>query len=322
MATCIRPEADVPVASAVRHFLLDRLAAFDQTASLLSEADRGTVIDAVHDSRVICRQIISVIDAFTPYLRAKRLQAIKRRIRRINGYLGPLRDLDILLSRHELDACLRERLEIKREKALSTLLEVCSGSELHESVDSLIRPLQLPDADMKLSPADVTAKGRVQMRLLGQVVPEVLYRLAVDITAYQTILRQSDSPVLQPMPLLFWQDLSLPAPDMLHRLRISCKRFRYTLTMLRPLFGEQSDPFIEAFKELQDILGHLHDEQMLARTIAGKKKTAANGISDTAVWASIQATYFKILDEFFILWPQRDLTWFHHQIQALLDTIM
>ncbi len=45
----------------------------------------------------------------------------------------------------------------------------------------------------------------------------------------------------------------------LHDMRIACKRLRYLLEIFSVAFTEDLDPIIDQVKELQDILGDIHD---------------------------------------------------------------
>lgn len=47
--------------------------------------------------------------------------------------------------------------------------------------------------------------------------------------------------------------------DLLHQLRISAKRLRYTLELFRDVFGETGERNIERIRRMQDVLGQLHD---------------------------------------------------------------
>lgn len=45
----------------------------------------------------------------------------------------------------------------------------------------------------------------------------------------------------------------------LHDMRIACKRLRYLLEIFGPAFDTDLAPYIDAVKELQDVLGDIHD---------------------------------------------------------------
>jgi hypothetical protein len=48
----------------------------------------------------------------------------------------------------------------------------------------------------------------------------------------------------------------------LHNLRIATKRLRYTLELFRAVFAETGEGLIERVKELQELLGQLHDHDV------------------------------------------------------------
>jgi hypothetical protein len=50
--------------------------------------------------------------------------------------------------------------------------------------------------------------------------------------------------------------------EALHNLRISAKRLRYTLELFRAVFGETGEQEIERVREIQELLGQLHDHDV------------------------------------------------------------
>lgn len=49
----------------------------------------------------------------------------------------------------------------------------------------------------------------------------------------------------------------------LHRMRIAAKRLRYTLELFEPVVGKSLSEAIEAMKEVQELLGSIHDLDVL-----------------------------------------------------------
>jgi len=60
-----------------------------------------------------------------------------------------------------------------------------------------------------------------------------------------------------------------PSGDLesLHDLRKRCKGARYALANLRPLLGDHGEAWLDRFRQVQDLLGELHDLQVLQRAI-------------------------------------------------------
>ena len=50
--------------------------------------------------------------------------------------------------------------------------------------------------------------------------------------------------------------------ELLHQLRISAKRLRYTLELFRDEFGETGERNIERVRQVQDVLGRFHDHDV------------------------------------------------------------
>ena len=50
--------------------------------------------------------------------------------------------------------------------------------------------------------------------------------------------------------------------EALHNLRIAAKRLRYTLELFRAVFGDDGERQIERVKEMQELLGQIHDHDV------------------------------------------------------------
>ena len=57
-------------------------------------------------------------------------------------------------------------------------------------------------------------------------------------------------------------------PDELHDLRIAAKRVRYILEAAEPVFGEPAKRGVKTMKQLQDLLGEIHDCEELLPLVA------------------------------------------------------
>lgn len=122
--------------------------------------------------------------------------------------------------------------------------------------------------------------------------------------------------------------------EALHDMRIAAKRLRYILEIAHPCFGEYARTAVKSIKELQDLLGEIHDcdvqgeevRELLDRLIAedaGALAQAAAGTADVdpaalreapnraryaglvALLVHLQARRQVLFDAFLVLW--RDL---------------
>jgi CHAD domain-containing protein len=66
------------------------------------------------------------------------------------------------------------------------------------------------------------------------------------------------------------------SPDELHQFRIKTKRFRYTLELFLPAYGTRLDQELEPVRELQKVLGKLHDYHIIEQMLEGHKTLQTN----------------------------------------------
>ena len=64
--------------------------------------------------------------------------------------------------------------------------------------------------------------------------------------------------------------------DELHQFRIRTKRFRYTLELFVPAYGDRLDPELEPVRELQKVLGKIHDYHVIEQMLEGQKALQTN----------------------------------------------
>lgn len=65
------------------------------------------------------------------------------------------------------------------------------------------------------------------------------------------------------------------SPEELHKFRIKTKRFRYTAELFRPVYGDALAHELEPVKEIQTVLGKLHDYHIIAETLEGTRDAQA-----------------------------------------------
>jgi CHAD domain-containing protein len=61
------------------------------------------------------------------------------------------------------------------------------------------------------------------------------------------------------------------SPDELHQFRIKTKRFRYSLELFLPAYGTRLGQELEPVRELQKVLGRLHDYHIIEQMLEGRK---------------------------------------------------
>ena len=86
------------------------------------------------------------------------------------------------------------------------------------------------------------------------------------------------------------------SPTEMHEFRIKTKRFRYTLELVRPVYGGVLEQELEPVRQLQSVLGKLHDYHIIAGMLD----------DDPPLQAKLQRRTKKKLKEFHEQWAEFD----------------
>ena len=76
-------------------------------------------------------------------------------------------------------------------------------------------------------------------------------------------------------------------PERLHAVRIALKKMRYAVELSAEIAGQRSTPELRTLKRGQDILGRLHDLQVLIDRV--RQLQASLTPPDIAVWRELDA---------------------------------
>jgi CHAD domain-containing protein len=208
----------------------------------------------LHDMRVAIRRLRAAMKVFGEYLPA-RTAALRGELSWVASALGEVRDLDVQLE--QLDAwerelpevdsraldALRGKLEDGRSEARARLLEVLDSPRYGRLGRGF-------GAFLRRGPLRRGPSVRLPALLVGPDLIEDRYR---KVRKAGIRARKSST------------------NEKLHRLRIRCKRLRYTLEFLAPLYGEVAEPAIRALVKVQDLLGE-HQDAVVA---IGRLRTLA-----------------------------------------------
>jgi CHAD domain-containing protein len=204
----------------------------------LEEVRSAPDADAVHDLRVAlrrCRSLAAVMEEVDPDPAWPEMRKLGRKLFR---QLGELRDTQVL---EELVGKLGSENDAVRERLLTYL-----GKFEAEEKDAGLRAAGKFDA-----------KGwRSYERVLGHRARVVAPNsLAAKSLALERMLAAKE---------MHLRALRTEKPEPWHELRIVVKRFRYTVESLLP---ELYESWGEKLKRVQDLLGEVHDLDVLAETI-------------------------------------------------------
>jgi CHAD domain-containing protein len=201
--------------------------------------------ETVHDARVASRRLRSALLLLAEVEGSKKLRRRARQIRDITRTLGTLRDTDVqlLFVAHRLQEainpqdhragllCLQAWLERKRHRRFRRVRRSLTRLRRQKTLKKL-------QAAWEDAPAAPTAEEKVLLR--EQLSPLLLARLGGVMGQLAILEHPEDAAAL-------------------HSLRIALKQLRYTLEILAPLFATELAAVLAVVKDLQTLLGDIHD---------------------------------------------------------------
>jgi CHAD domain-containing protein len=208
----------------------------------------------LHDFRVAVRRTRSALGQVEGVFPPQVVSHFAHEFRWLGSKTGPTRDLDVYLQRipayrsalpHSADRDLEPLVRLLNEKRSAEhgqLLRCLRSERFQRLVDDWRSFLE--------GPQTLDAGSPNGFRPILELASERIAR------AFARVLLKGE--VVTP---------DSPA-EALHRLRISCKKLRYLITLFRSLFpAKRLDPIIVELKRLQDHLGEFNDLQVQQETL-------------------------------------------------------
>ena len=208
----------------------------------------------LHQHRVAARRTRAFLRATRPYVDPAWRRSVDKPLAELSRTTGPARDLDVLIEH--------------------------------------VRPLASAVADAERAGGDalvsllVEARERVQADLLAALDDESYRVLLARLQLPPRLRRNAEAIPLDRVAREEFDRLTRsvsrlgkrPGPDQVHSLRISLKRARYAAELAAPA-GRKGRRFLEAARELQELLGEYQDavvaERLLRETAVGNTATSA-----------------------------------------------
>jgi triphosphatase len=195
----------------------------------------------VHDMRVATRRLRAALTLFEAVLPA-RSRWLRKELGWIAGYLGVVRDLDVQLEQVRGWAA----GEAANAEALGQLVRIIERRR-REARRKLIRALDsLRFQRLVRGGAQMLLKGPLQ-RNPGARAPVLAVAPELIGNLFRKVRKVGDG-----------LDSSSDA-ELLHRLRIRCKRLRYALEFVGPIYGKAIRSYIKRVVAVQEVLGDHQD---------------------------------------------------------------
>ena len=218
--------------------------------SRMAPAARAGDVTSVHQARVATRRLR---EALPVVVRGSRLRKHRRWVRRLTRALGAVRELDVaLLTLDEFT----DTPDVPRAGVLA-LRQIIRQERTRMQVN-VRRTIDRTRLDKLTEKLVAAARKRDKEAPRRSVEPK---RLA---SARQRVARRGER-----LRVTIENAAAIYLPDRLHEVRIAAKKLRYAMEIVRDLTGSRANARIAALKRAQDLLGRIHDlEVLIARTRA------------------------------------------------------
>lgn len=238
----------------------------DRLREHLEGACTGEHVEDIHQVRVSCRRLRAVLRLFEDCFDRKLIRRWRREIKRVLKRLSEARDRDVQIEflRGVLDQIPtadkkirpgiqrielrwkqeREDLQPRVVQAIHRFDERGILQDIHMETERIL--YEIRDCDLSETSLSVVERAAGQIRLRME-----------DLQGRGSCLDNAE-------------DI-----EGHHAMRISAKRLRYTLEISAPAFEDRLKPCIKTLKQLQTMLGDLHDCDMWVEWIAafGEEET-------------------------------------------------
>lgn len=197
---------------------------------------------SVHQARVATRRLREALPVLRASLNEDTLGRAERQVRKMTRALGPVRELDVALA--HLDELAAHHAVPAR--ALSRLRHALAREQFARRRELLaaITPSKMERLRQRLG----RAGDRDPLPRTGGAVDE----------ARAQVVRRAGR-----LAFMIERAGGLYLPDRLHAVRIAAKKLRYALEIQRELQRSRSTARILQLKRLQDLLGRMHDFEVL-----------------------------------------------------------
>ncbi len=226
-------------------------------------------VECVHRARVASRRLRAGLRMFQAYLTPKAYARWRKHVRRITSGLGDARDKDV-----QIEFLCRVLCEMNEASLFPGVARLLAQLEKHRE---------------RLQPKVVKAVARIERSgVLDEMqasVKEVqdTYGEAKPSPRSAAVFREAEQRINTQLDELFSHENGLADPLATaahHAMRIAAKRLRYTLEIVKSPYQGTLDEMIEVTKQVQTLLGDIHDCDIWAERLAAFAQQQRNRVVD------------------------------------------
>ncbi|QLH74698.1 MAG: CHAD domain-containing protein [Methanomassiliicoccales archaeon] len=245
----------------------------------LRGASKDADIEFVHRSRVASRRLRASLGTFYDCLPKDKRKVWMRTVKGVTRSLGEARDLDVQI-----------------EFLMSYISKKEDDASLHRLLASLCKKRNLAQASVDRSVKELIEEGA--LRSLKDWCDDSLSY----VDDLRAIKRKALIGAMAGIDDLFEFDRYVQDPSAViehHEMRIATKKLRYTLEIFSGVFEGGLRPYIKKLKELQDVLGEMHDCDVWTSMLARIKGGGAASLK-----ADREARRSELYDDFTKMWAE------------------
>jgi CHAD domain-containing protein len=208
----------------------------------------------VHQARVASRRLREALPLVATGSKGRKLE---RSARRLTRALGPVRELDVAL---EMLEGMTAGAEAPRG-AIARLKQVVREERQRMHTEMCSRVNRVDIEKLRRRAGAAAAKGAGGTRRDPKRIAAAQLRAARRAIRLREAIESA---------------AGLYLPDRLHEVRIAVKKLRYAMEVSRELSGSRALARLRTLKQAQDLLGHMHDHEVLITRVRGIQSSTPN----------------------------------------------
>jgi CHAD domain-containing protein len=247
----------------------------------------GGETKALHRARVASRRIREALPVVAASAPAGKVRKLKRRLRDLTQFLGPIRELDVELGlldkQADTDGAPRSALAMVRREVAAQRLALRHDLGENPPVGDIKKLIKKLEKIEKIDKSDEGKKKRAEgkgQRAEGGTKKSAKYEAAWRGVLAARLLRRAKA-------LRASIDAAGPlyTPERIHGVRISTKKLRYALEIAQESGIPRAGALVKALKKHQERLGRLHDVQGLLKHVREAESSPSVGSRITELTA-------------------------------------